>query len=108
MIRLSDTHALVTIDGESRVVRIPTDAERAQLRRAALRAERAARELRNAFRKLGRAAQTATYTPGDRHVNRIVQDCLDRRLDADTTKVRLIAAEAVAEVLDARAARSHR
>lgn len=100
MIRLTDTTALVTVDGVSRVVRIPTEAERAQFRRAALRAECAMRDLRNALRKVGRAAQTATYTAGDRHVNRVVQDCLDRRLDVATTRMRLIAAEVVAEVLD--------
>lgn len=106
MIRLTDLEALVTVGGRSRVIAIPTPRQAAEFRRAALHAELAGRRLAHEFRRLGRAAQTATYSPGDRHVNRVVQSCADQRLDAASTSVRLIAADVVAEVLDARAGRT--
>lgn len=100
MLRLSDTHALVTINGESRVVRIPSHREVAALRRAALRTEIAARRLSHALVGVGRAAQRATYSPGERHIDNVARDVLVRRQDARTATVRLIAAQAVGEALD--------
>ena len=41
------------------------------------------------------------YTPGDRHIESIVRDCLDRRLPVDVTARRLMVASDIAQLLDA-------
>lgn len=51
-------------------------------------------------RAIFRRHRISRLAPGQRHVDRIIRDSADRRLGADVTTVRLIAACDLAEVLD--------
>ena len=50
--------------------------------------------------KLLRPIDRILYTYGEHHVDRVARDCLDRRLDAKTTALRLLVAADLAAVID--------
>ena len=53
-----------------------------------------------AARRVSHVLRRLSDTPGDRHIERIVRDCLDRRLPPEQATIRLIAASDFAAVLD--------
>lgn len=48
-----------------------------------------------------RRIRRARLTPGALHIDDVIRDCLDRRLDRDETAVRLLVAADLAAVLEA-------
>jgi hypothetical protein len=61
---------------------------------------RAMKKTRRAAVRFERSFARNRYSPGDRHIERIVRDCLNRRQSPEVTARRLLVASDLAAVLD--------
>lgn len=82
------TDTLGRFTDATRLTTAELDRHEAAVRRGAFR-----------FRQAGRVMARANLSAADRHVDRIIRDCLDKRQDVETMRVRLLVAADVAGVL---------